>query len=167
MTEQVICHLNLHIVSVIPVNLHSITVEVVMLGHSTYTPETWPVLCFLVKLMTCFNDDTLLTCSCFCRSTDDLFYDDIPVLVIVGQLMTCFCFMIHSWPVFSSPELKAQASVRLSVRLSVCPSVNFSYFRLLLKNHWDNFNQSSHKATFYKGESSLFKLRATSFPKGR
>ena len=47
---------------------------------------------------------------------------------------------------FSSPELKAQVSFsdRLSsvVCLSVRPSVNFSYFQLLLKNHWDNLNQT-------------------------
>ena len=41
---------------------------------------------------------------------------------------------------FSSPELKAQVS--FSDRLSsVRLSVNFSYFRLLLKNHWANFEQ--------------------------
>ena len=52
--------------------------------------------------------------------------------------------------IFSSPELKAQVSfsdhlssvVCLSVCLSVRPSVNFSYFRLLLMNHRANFNQT-------------------------
>ena len=63
---------------------------------------------------------------------------------------------------FSSPELKAQVSFsdRLSsvVCLSVCLSVcNFSYFRLLLQNHWANFNQTWHKASLGEGESSLFK----------
>ena len=44
---------------------------------------------------------------------------------------------------FSSPELKDQASLiaccSLSVRLSVHTSVNFSHFNLL-KNHWTHFN---------------------------
>ena len=34
------------------------------------------------------------------------------------------------------------SSVRRSVRLSVCLSVNFSYFQLLLQNHWATFNQT-------------------------
>ena len=63
--------------------------------------------------------------------------------------------------VFSSPELKAQVSfsdhlssvVCLSVRLSI----NFSHFHLLLQNHWDNFNQTWHKASLGEGDSSLFK----------
>ena len=65
---------------------------------------------------------------------------------------------------FSSPELKAQMSFsdRLSsvVCLSVRLYVNFSYFRLLLKNHWANCNQTWHKASLVKGDSSLFKWRA-------
>ena len=59
---------------------------------------------------------------------------------------------------FSSLELKAQVSFsdhlvvrRLSVLLSVCLSVNFSYLRLLLKNHWANFNQTWHKASLGDG----------------
>ena len=36
---------------------------------------------------------------------------------------------------------------RLSVRPSVCPSVKLSYFRLHLKNHWANFNQTWHKSS--------------------
>ena len=55
---------------------------------------------------------------------------------------------------------------RLSVCPSVCPSVNFSYFRLLLKNHWTNFNQTWHKASLGEGDSSLFKWRPP-FSKGR
>ena len=39
-------------------------------------------------------------------------------------------------------------------RLSVRPSVNFSYFRLL-KNHWANLNQTRHKASLGKGDSSF------------
>ena len=35
----------------------------------------------------------------------------------------------------------------LAVRLFVRLSVHFSHFRLLLKNHWANFNQTWHKAS--------------------
>ena len=68
------------------------------------------------------------------------------------------------WPflVFISPELKAQVSysdrllsvVRLSVRLSVCKLL---HFRLLLQNRWANFNQTWHKSSLSKVDSSLFK----------
>jgi hypothetical protein len=58
--------------------------------------------------------------------------------------------------VFSSPELKAQVSfsdrplsgVRLSVCLSVCKLL---HFRLLLQNHWTNFNQTWHKSSLGEG----------------
>ena len=50
---------------------------------------------------------------------------------------------------------------------SVCQSVNFSHFQLLLQNHWANFNQTWHKASEGKGDSSLFKWRATPNSKGR
>ena len=77
--------------------------------------------------------------------------------------------------IISSPELKAQVSfsdhlssvVCLSVRPSVCLSVNFSPFHLLLQNHWANFNQTWHKASLRDGGSSLFKWRAPPFSKGR
>ena len=66
---------------------------------------------------------------------------------------------------FSSPELKVQVSfsdrlssvVCLCARPSVCLSVNFSYFRLLLKNHYANFNQTWYKASLGGEDSSLFK----------
>ena len=54
-----------------------------------------------------------------------------------------------------------------SVRPSVCLSVNFSHFHLLLQNQWANFNQTWHKAFISGGNSSLCKWRATSFSKGR
>ena len=50
---------------------------------------------------------------------------------------------------------------------SVCPSVNFSHFHLLLQNHWANFNQTWHKASLGEGDSSLIKWRAPPFSKGR
>ena len=42
-------------------------------------------------------------------------------------------------------------------RPSVCLSVNFSHFHLLLQNHWANFNQTWHKVCLGEGDSSLFK----------
>ena len=45
--------------------------------------------------------------------------------------------------------------------------VNFSHFHLLLQNHRANFNQTWHKATFSKGNSSLYKWRGPPFSKGR
>ena len=83
------------------------------------------------------------------------------------------CVYIYSVAVvrerFSSPELKAQVSfsdhlssvvclsVHPSVRPSVCLSVNFSHFHLLLQNDWANFNQTWHKVSLGEGDSSLFK----------
>ena len=63
------------------------------------------------------------------------------------------------WVIFSSPDLKAQVSFSyglLSVCLSVHLPVNFPLFHLL-QNHWANFNQTWHKASFGGGNSSLFK----------
>jgi hypothetical protein len=61
---------------------------------------------------------------------------------------------------FSSPELKAQvrfsdrplSGVRLSCRLSV---FKLLHFRLLLQNHWTNFNQIWHKSSLGEGDSSV------------
>ena len=59
---------------------------------------------------------------------------------------------------------------RLSVWLSVCPSVrpsvNFSYFRPLLKNHWANCNQTRHKASLGKGDSS-FQMKGPTLLQGK
>ena len=77
---------------------------------------------------------------------------------------------------FSSPELRAQVSfsdrlssvVCLFVHPSVRPSVfNVFIFRLLLKNHWANFNQTWHKAFLGERDSSLFNWRAPPFSEGR
>ena len=73
--------------------------------------------------------------------------------------------------IFSSPELKVQvgSSDCLSsvVSPTVCPSVNFSHFHLLLQNHSAIFNQTWLKAFLGGGDSSLFKWRATLFFKGK
>jgi hypothetical protein len=49
------------------------------------------------------------------------------------------------------------SSVYLSIRLSVCKLL---HFRLLLQNHWTNFNQTWYKSSLGGGgDSSLFKGR--------
>ena len=48
---------------------------------------------------------------------------------------------------------------------SVCPSVNFSHFHLLLQNHWANFNQTWHKASLGEGDSSLLSKGPHPFPR--
>ena len=50
---------------------------------------------------------------------------------------------------------------------SVPSSVNFLHFRLFLQSHWVNYSQTWHRASLGEGDSSSFKWRATSFPKGR
>ena len=81
---------------------------------------------------------------------------------------------IHSgfiFPIFSSPELKAQVSFsdqNLSVVRRGCRCHKlFTFSHLLPQNHWANFNQTWHKASLCKGDSSLFKWRALLFVKGR
>ena len=69
---------------------------------------------------------------------------------------------MHETSTFSSPELKAQVSFSdqncpVSVVIVVVVGVNFSHFHLLLQNHWPNFNQTWHKASFGEGDFSLFK----------
>ena len=76
-----------------------------------------------------------------------------------------WAFLITCRPASVCPSVRL--SVRLSVCLSVCLSVNFSHFHLLLHNHWANFNQTWHKASLGKGDSSLFKWRAPPFSNGK
>ena len=67
---------------------------------------------------------------------------------------------------FSSPELKAQMtfSDRLS---SVCLSVNFSHFNLLLQYHWANINQTWHKDPWEEGIQVYANKGPRPFAKGR
>ena len=53
-----------------------------------------------------------------------------------------------TWAEGSSALLWSRVVRRPSVRLSVCPSsvVNFSHFRLLLWNHWTEFNKTWQEA---------------------
>jgi hypothetical protein len=74
---------------------------------------------------------------------------------------------------FSSLELKAQVSFSdrpSSVCLCVCPPIclyKLLHFRLLLQNHWANFNQTWHKSSLRGGDSKLYKRKGTALPKGR
>ena len=70
-------------------------------------------------------------------------------------------FDVYFNKIFSSPELKAQVSFSDRLSSVVC------LFHLLLQNHLANFNQTWHKVFLGEGDSSLFKWRATPFPKGR
>jgi hypothetical protein len=68
----------------------------------------------------------------------------------MNQWVYFFLFFLLAYQfnlVFSSTELKAQVSLSDSplsgVCLSVCQSVcKLLHFRLLLQNHWANFNQT-------------------------
>jgi hypothetical protein len=51
-----------------------------------------------------------------------------------------------------------------SVRPSVCKLL---HFRLLLQNHWANFNQTWHKSSLGGGDYKLLKWRGLPFSKGR
>ena len=69
---------------------------------------------------------------------------------------------------FSSPEPKALVSSsdqKLSVVVIVVV-VNFSYFHLLLQNHWANFNQTWHKASLGEGNSSFSNEGPCPFSRG-
>ena len=80
--------------------------------------------------------------------------------------------------IFCSPELKAQVSfsdhflsVRLSVRLSVCPSVWLYVCKLFTfssssQEPQGQFKQTWHKASLGGGDSSLFKWGTHLFPRG-
>ena len=67
-------------------------------------------------------------------------------------LLTLFCVLFVCLLVYLL-ELKAQVSFSDRLLSVVRPSV----FRLLLHNHWVNFNQIWHKASLDEGSSSLFK----------
>ena len=93
----------------------------------------------------------------------------VSILFCLIDCLSVRCFVAHlSWKLKWAFLIAFRpSSVCLSVCLSVRLSVNFSYFRLLLKNHWANFNQTWHKASLGDGDSNLFKWRATPFSKGR
>ena len=80
-----------------------------------------------------------------------------------------YCWCCHCGTLFTilahlSWKLK-WAFLITHIPSSICPSVrlsvNFSHFQLLLNNHLANFNQTWHKASLGKGDSQLFKWRAT------
>ena len=66
---------------------------------------------------------------------------------------------IHVQPIIFSSLIEGSSELN---PLSVCVVVvigvvlNFSQFNPLLQNHWANFNQTWHRATFGEGDLSLF-----------
>ena len=84
---------------------------------------------------------------------------------ITVSLVSYCCFLAHlSWKLKWAFLITCCPS---SVCPSVCLSVNFSHFHLLLQNHWANFKQTWYKVSLGEGDSSLFKWRATPFPNAR
>ena len=59
-----------------------------------------------------------------------------------------------TWAESSSELFGSHFVRRLSVCLSVCLSVNFSHFHLLLQNHWADLNQTWHKASLDERDSN-------------
>ena len=115
----------------------------------------WCILC----LGYCFDLQTVTNCHFISKWCYILWLNEI-------QCNSLFCLLFSSpEPVVSHPSI--WPSDWLSVCLSACLSVNFSYFRLLLQNHWANFNQTWHKASLGEGDSSLFKWRTKPFSIGR
>ena len=91
---------------------------------------------------------------------DDMDTEYYGKFIYISINTTCVQFLAHqSW---SSSELFWSSIVYLSVR----QSVNFSYFRLLLKNHRANFNQTWQKASLGKGDSNFSNEEPCPFPRG-
>ena len=51
-------------------------------------------------------------------------------------------------------RIPAEGSSELVVVAVVVVVVNFSHFHLFLQNHWNNFNQTWHKASFRERDSN-------------
>ena len=84
------------------------------------------------------------------------------VLSFLTYLNLSFCEFCE---LFWSPDVR-RLSVRQSVYLIVNLSVNFSHFHLLLQNQKANFNQTWHKASLRKGDSSFSNEGPRPFPSG-
>ena len=89
----------------------------------------------------------------FIETVYELF--DNPSYVIISEFL--ILYIPHWWKLLFflahlSWKLKWAFLITccLSVRPSVCLSVNFSQFHLLFQNHWANFNQTWHKLLFTK-----------------
>ena len=65
---------------------------------------------------------------------------DLYMFCEVSLVSLTYSFYLVFLIPFSSTEQKTQVS--FSTRTVVCLSVKFSYFPLLLQNHWTNFNQT-------------------------
>ena len=101
-----------------------------------------------------------------------MFYQDLTIYG-KGKLVREIDKNLHFWKIrnrgrrfsFIYASFLAHLSWRLkwAFLIKICPLsvvvvvVNFSHFHLLLQNQWANFNQTWHKASSGKGDSSLFK----------
>ena len=73
--------------------------------------------------------------------------------MLLTHLSVLFGFIL----LISSTELKAQVSFSdQSLSVVILVVINFSHFHLL-QNRWANINQTWHRASLGKGDSSLFK----------
>ena len=117
----------------------------------------------LKKSMVCLTDDIHITLPFTIKLHQSCWFI---IISYEENAIDCIIFL-------SSPEPKAQVSFsdqNLSasvVVVVVVAVVNFSYFHVLLQNHWVNFNQTWRIASLGEGDSSLFKWRAPPFSKGR
>jgi hypothetical protein len=87
----------------------------------------------------------------------------------VGKIVTNWRFRLYVVYLFSSPGPKVQVNYCHHLASVVCrpSSVNFSHFKLLLRNHWANWNQISrnvpwmvlYKVTVFRS-SRIFNMAA-------
>ena len=91
------------------------------------------------------------------------------------KLFCCSFFLLNLASIHVLFLAHLSQRLKWALLITICPFsvvvvvvvVNFSYFLLLLQNHWANFNQTWHKAFMGKGDSSWFKWRAMPLSKGR
>ena len=73
---------------------------------------------------------------------------------------------MHSYTLYNLPEPKGFLIEFVRRRHCSCCVVNFSNFRLLLYNHWANFNQACFKASFGEGFQICLIDGSRPFPRG-
>ena len=92
-----------------------------------------------------------------------------------GAMMFQIKICIVNVEIISSPERKAQVSFPDQIRplslvivfvVLVVVVIKFSYFHLLLQNHWANFNQIGTKHPWVKGIQVCSNKGSCPFPRG-
>jgi hypothetical protein len=76
-----------------------------------------------------------------------------------------FPILRKDWPFLAHLSWK----LKWAILIACCPSSvrKLLHFRLLLQNHWANFNQTWHKSSLGEGDSKIFKWRGLTFSKER